>query len=266
MVATRVIAQLHSESPRALSLHSGRSGVHTSRTMMFKELSILLQRLPIDASRTAFQEAVINDNVLGKTTISSRKRTFEHLVSLYVLDPTAPIFRLLRHFWQLDATGRPLICLVAARARDNLLQLGTDFILPLKLGSVYNRAEFEIFISDSFPGRFSEKMRRSLAQNIAATFTQAGFLKGKVKKIRVEPHSSVGAVSLALAVTQMAGDLGRSPWDSPCFRILGLTRATGESLAREASRRGWIEYSQLGEAQALSFRHLAHDLRVMELS
>jgi hypothetical protein len=82
-----------------LGFNTGRNGVHTARTMMFKELSALLQQLPLEAPRTAFEAAVLQENVLGKTTISSRKRTLEHLVSLYVLDPAAPVFRLLRHFW-----------------------------------------------------------------------------------------------------------------------------------------------------------------------
>jgi hypothetical protein len=131
---------------------------------------------------------------------------------------------------------------------------------------MYDRSDFERFIDERFPGRFSDKMRRSLAQNLASTFTQAGFLKGKARKLRIEPQPSVGAVSLALAIGKLAGDFGGSVWASPYFRILGLSRVTGDSLAREASRRGWIEYSQVGEVRALSFRHLAHDLRVMELA
>jgi len=234
--------------------------------MMFAELLTLLQQMPVDARRVDFGEAILRENVLAKSTISSRKRTFEHLISLYALDPVVPVFRLLRYFWRLDPSGRPLIALVAARARDNLLQLGTDFILPLALGAIYERSAFEKFIGKFFPGRFSDKMRRSLAQNIASTFTQAGFLRGKARKARIEPQSSVGAVALALAVGKLAGDAGTSIWDSPWFQVLGLSRTTGDRLAREASRRGWIGYSQVGEVRALSFRHLAHDLRVMELS
>ena len=99
---------------------------------MFKELSTLLQLLPFEAPRPAFEAAVLQENVLGKRTISSRKRTLEHLLSLYGLDPSIPVFRFLRHFWRLDPTGRAQIVLVAAGARDPLLQLGTDFILPLR--------------------------------------------------------------------------------------------------------------------------------------
>ena len=242
-----------------------RAGVHTARTIMLREISTMLEQMPPECARSAFEKAVVQDNILGKATVSSRKRTFEHLVSLYALDPAVPTFRLLRHLWRLDPTGRPLICLVAARARDSLLQLGTDFILPLALGTQYDRPTFETFISERFPNRFSDKMRRSLAQNIASSFTQAGFLHGKIKKVRAKPPESIGAVTLALALNRLDNP-PMSAWESPFFKILGLPRVAGESAAREASKRGWINYSQIGDVGALSFRHLASDTRVMELS
>src|SRR5205823_2094857 len=121
VVISESIFPSRGRNPSALGFNTGRNGVHTSRTMMFAELSTLLQHLPVDARRVDFEEAILRENVLAKSTISTRKRTFDHLISLYALDPVVPVFRLLRHFWGLDPAGRPLIALVAARARDSLL-------------------------------------------------------------------------------------------------------------------------------------------------
>ena len=263
-----IIASAHhptQEVPTAPGFNTGRNGVHTSRTMMFAELSTLLQHLPLEAPGAAFEGAVLQENVLGKTTISSRKRTLEHLLLLYGLDPSIPVFRLLRHFWRLDPNGRAQIVLVAARARDPLLDLGTDFILPLSVGERYSRTAFEEFIAERHPSRFSDKMRRSLAQNIASSFTQAAFLIGRAVKIRQQPRPSIGAVAFAIALNKISEVVGVTVWSSPWFRVLGLTAAKGDELAREASRRGWIDYRRAGEVVSLSLRHLGSELRIREL-
>lgn len=259
----------HAQQQRLLAeigFNTGRNGVHMARTCMLQEISFLLSELDESTDRAEFTEAVLSGNVLSKSTASSRKRTLEHLISLYGLDPALPLFRLLRHFWRLDAAGRPLILLVAARARDPLLQLASDYLLRVPLGSLCDRSGFEAFIARIFPGRFSEKMRRSLAQNIASTFTQTGFLEGRVKKARRQPKPSVGAVTLSAALGKLSGFSGISLWESPWFQILGLSPSAGDELARTASRRGWIDYRRIGEVVSLSFRHLAEDLRIPELA
>jgi len=250
----------------ALGFNIGCNGAHTARTLMLDEISTLLSQLPRAEDRNTFLEAILVKNILSKSTSSSRKRTFEHLVSLYVLDSRVPLFRLLRHFWRLDPSGRRLTVLVSARARDPLLQLGSDFLLRIPIGDVYDPAAFEDFIERTFPDRFSDKTRRSLAQNIASTFTQTGFFAGKFKKVRRQPKQSVGAVALSTALGKLSGFSGISLWESPWFQILGLTPSTGDELTREASRRGWIDYRRLGEVISLSFRHLAEELKIKELA
>jgi len=250
----------------SLGFNMGRNGAHTARTLMLQEMSVLLDQIAGAAGRPVYEESVCSGNILSKSTGSSRKRTFEHLVALYGLSPEIPHFRLLRHFWALDVAGRPLVLLVAARARDPLLQLGSDNLLRLPEGSVYDRTAFEESIARTFPGRFSEKTCRSLTQNIASTFTQTGFLEGKIKKVRTQPKPSVAAVALSAALGKMSGFHGISVWESPWFQILGLSPNDGDLLAREASRRGWIDYRRAGEVVSVSFRHLAEELRIKDLA
>lgn len=249
-----------------LGFNSGRNGVHAARTVMLGEISSLLAEVGGNRDRQDYADAVVERNVLSKSTASSRKRTLEHLISLYALDGHVPVFRLFCHFWRLDVGGRPHIALVLARARDPLLQLGSDFILPLRPGGPYVREDFEGFITSRHPGRFSEKTCRSLAQNIASTFTQTGFLEGKVRKTRREPGKSIGAVALALALGRLGADRAGPSWESPWMEILGLSPSARDDAAREASRRGWIDYRRIGEVASLSFRQLAEELKIPELA
>ena len=266
MTLCRVAGPCRESTLETLGFKLGLGGVHMARTLLAKELAILLNQLPQARDKTTFSQAVLEGNILSKSTASSRKRTFEHLVSLYGLDVRLPIFRLLRYFWNLEPFSPRLVMLVAARARDPLLQLGTDFLLPIPVGGTYDRIAFENHVNGMFPNRFSAKMCRSLTQNIASTFTQAGFFEGKVKKVRCQPKPSVAAVAFSLSLGKLSGFTGTSAWESPWFQILGLSRAAGDELAREASRRGWIDYRRIGEVSSLTFRGLGDELKIDELS
>jgi hypothetical protein len=96
-----------------------KGGTHLARTMMLKELGILLDYVDSsEASKEEYISAIINDNCLAKRSVATRKLTARHLVSLYSLNPGEIIFRSLVFFWQRDEIGRPLLALLSAYARD----------------------------------------------------------------------------------------------------------------------------------------------------
>ena len=90
----------------------GDKGTHTSRTIMLSELSDLLATEPIDAERTEYASAIIDDNVLGKQTMATRRLTNQRLGELYGLNRRLPLFRTLRRLWAIDEDGRPLMALL----------------------------------------------------------------------------------------------------------------------------------------------------------
>jgi hypothetical protein len=97
----------------------GAKGTHTSRTMMFEELSHVLQATAPDARRADYAAAIIDGNCLSKQTASTRR--LKRLGELYGLDPSIPLFRILRRLWDIEADCRPFLALLAAIARDPLL-------------------------------------------------------------------------------------------------------------------------------------------------
>jgi len=101
-----------------LGFQSGKSSVHTSRTMMLAELSLILENVGPQTRADEYVAAVVEQNVLGKPTQTTRKRTAQRLAQLYALDQSCPIFRLLRHFWSSDVAAQPLLAYLAATARD----------------------------------------------------------------------------------------------------------------------------------------------------
>ncbi len=108
--------------PEIFGSRSGSKGTHTSRTIMLDELMTLLSAVPDSSPRAAYLAAIIEGNVLAKSTVSTRKCSAQRLSELYLLDPNAPLFRVLRRMWEVDAAARPILALLCALARDPLLR------------------------------------------------------------------------------------------------------------------------------------------------
>ena len=98
------------------------AGTHTSRTIMLDELTALLASCPPDAAYKDYAFAVADTNVLGKSTLATRKKSLRHLRELYALRADVPVFAGLRSLWWDDPTSRPLLAVLCAAARDPLLR------------------------------------------------------------------------------------------------------------------------------------------------
>ena len=61
-------------------------GPHISRTMMLAELGAVLASVPPGSAAADYREAILQRNVLGKTTDSTRQKSLRHLRELYALD------------------------------------------------------------------------------------------------------------------------------------------------------------------------------------
>ena len=120
-------------------------GPSTSQTIMVSSLQRLLSLLPPDASADAYRSAVMEDNILGKTTTGGREWAFRQLRRFYALDPRSLLlFRALRDLWLDDASGQPLLALLCAIARDPVLRASASVILSAEPGEVVGPADFEV--------------------------------------------------------------------------------------------------------------------------
>ena len=102
-------------------------GAHSARSMMFLEMHNLVRALPQDATKDDFPRAIIEENILEKSTLSGRKKSLRHLTELYGLDPSKALFRV---FWMLghaDRNSLAQLCLVCAYEGDRHGNLYTGF-------------------------------------------------------------------------------------------------------------------------------------------
>lgn len=226
---------------------------HLSKTLMLPELSALFAAAPVGAQRAELRRRVVEDNVLLKSTMINRVDHFKRLSSLYGLDPGIPLYRLLRASWEDGPEDRPLQALLIAVARDPLLRSTAAWVLSLEPGALAAPAEFSGLIAAAFPDRYSLASLRSAGQNLAASWRQAGFLAGKVRKVRARAAPGPVSAALALYLAHLAGERGLGLFDSLWARLLDVRADERHELAFRASQRGLLEYRRIGEVVEVGF-------------
>jgi len=232
--------------------------------MMFQELVAVLNHVPANASAASYQKAIIDDNVLGKPTRTTRERSAKRLVELYALDPDCTLFRLLRHFWPADSASEPMLAFLLASARDPLLREATPLVVGIKQDEPVTAEVIGEHLAQQYPSRFRPTTLHSTAQNVASSWTQAGYVRGKVKKIRIKPNVTPVVLSYAAVLGYLCGLRGKLLLDSPWTRLLDRSPAEITDLAHEASKQGWLRYKGAGSVVEIAFPGMlrAHEERV----
>lgn len=231
----------------------GKSGAHDSRTMMLPELRALFSRTDINTSRQQYREHIVDLNCLDKPTSSARKLTAGHLVDLYGLSEDIPMFRIFRRLWELRPEGQPLLALQLAAARDPLFRLSVPLILELQPGEPLQREQTEAVLMAQDPNRFSPSSLKSFAQNINGSWTQAGFLQGRIKKSRAEPIVTEINVAFALFQAYLNGLSGQRLFSNEWCKLLDCRFERLLELSRLASQRGLITLKHSSEVIEVDF-------------
>jgi len=221
--------------------------------MMLDDLRVLLAHVPEQALRADYAAAVIESNLLGKPTRKSRELSFRHLASLYGLDTANPIFRNMRRLWPINSAAQPLLALAVALARDPLLRCTQEFVLALSPGTSVIRDDFEKILSTENPDRFSPASLKSFAQNVAGSWTSAGFFVGTQRKTRSSPDPQPESAALLLFLSYLEGRTGERLFAADWTRLLEVPLETVASLASTASRRGLLNYMSAGGITDIRF-------------
>ena len=239
--------------PEALGFKNGDTSVHTARTMMLAELAALFSVVPAESVRDDYFRAAIDDNLLGKRSMVTRRSSVKHLAELYGLTPAEPLFRNLRRLWPQSGLGRPMLALLCACARDPLLRLTAPNALKAREGTTIPRAQVEEVIATGAPGRFSPKTTRSVAQATSSTWTQSGHFTGRAKKVRSRPRVTREAVAYALFLGHLCGLRGPALFTSFWASLLDRRPEEILTLAEEASAAGLLTLKQAGPVVEVGF-------------
>ncbi len=235
---------------------AGSGGAHTSRTVMLRELTLLLAACPPGATKQDYVAAILEDNVLSKRSDSTRHRSLRYLRELYVLDPASPVFRTLRDLWCLDPKAQPLLALECALARDPLLRATAPTVLALPEGAPVDAAMLAKSVTERYPNSYSPPVAEKIGRNTASSWTQSGHVRSRTKKIRVRVNPRPPAVAIALFLGYLSDARGASLFETMWAQALDAPKHALLERAFAAAQRGLIEFRQAGDVVEVGFRWL----------
>lgn len=220
---------------------------------MFSELSKVLD----NGILTGSFERALEENAANKSTKSNQHKTNGFLKNLYQFDANDVSFAALLYFWKVsDIHSKPLLALVYATQMDYLLRESIQVVAKTAVGEKVLIEKLEENIEDYHPKRFSDNTKRSVAQNIASSWKQAGFIEGKVKNIRVQPEINYHLLTFALLLGYLDNQRGDYLFSSPPIKALHLPDSKVRELAIEASKRDLLRYQSSGTVTTINFETL----------
>ncbi len=226
------------------------------RSMMFLEMRTLVRSMPLTVTKDDFTKAIVDENILEKPTLSSRRESLIRLTQLYGMDPSKALFRVLWDLGHSDLDSLPQLCLVCAYARDPQLRHSFELIRTLRLGEVLARADMEQHLENGFPGRFSRATKASMAQNVNTTWTFGGHLAGKVKKTRRLPEPRPVSAAYAMFVGYLTGLRGERLLNSIFAALVASNRSQLQAALSLASARGLLSLKQAAGIVEFDFPNL----------
>jgi hypothetical protein len=245
-----IVAPIDRSALARVGIKAQGGGPHQSKTMMLAELTELISSGAADRA----EEAIIHDNLLGKPSIRARKVALMRLRQLYGLGEDCPICTIMHRLWEHDPPGRPMLALLCALARDPTLRDGAAAVLDAALGEQVRWPAIAAAFEAMHPGRLNEKMAKSLAQHAASSWTQAGFLKGTVRKERARAKATPAAAAYAALIASLCGFGGRRLLESRWMDVLDRPGEDRIALLRQAEGLGLARVRSVGDVLEIDIR------------
>lgn len=240
-----------------------RRSAITSQSIGVRELGVLLDAVPADAPEEEYERAIVEDNVLGLETATSREWRFKTLRRLYLLNPGTILFRALRDLWGTDSEARPVLAGLCAMTQDTVFRATAELISRLNVGDEVAATDFIAPIEEQFPGAYQQITIETIAKKAYASWEQTGHL-GEAEggtRVRTRATCRPADVAYGLLLGHLEGHRGEALFGTVWARVLDQPRSHLEDQAFAASQRGMIEYRHAGGVIEVSFREL---LRPME--
>jgi hypothetical protein len=236
-------------------------GAHSSRTMMLDEITRILIAVPVDSPDEAYRQAILEMNLLGKKTIATREKTMRYLRELYGLSESIPIFSLYRKLCAFDPKSAPLLSLMVSLARDPQLRATADVVLNARTGDIITGEAIQDALRTAFQNRYSQNNIGKISRNAASSWTQAGYLSGRTKKIRIRSQPGPAAMTLCLILGHLGGWHGEQMLTSTWCRILDLSFEQARTLALAGNREGLISMKIIDTVVEIAFPRFDNILR-----
>lgn len=230
--------------------------IHTSRTMMFKELSALIDHQVFD------ENSIVEMNILGKLSASGIRTTLNYLSRLYDFKEANQLWKVFTFLWHMaEESDKRIITLLYAIHKDELLRVSIPIVLNAKPGKRVEPRAVQEAISKAYPGRYAATTSISAAQNTLSSWKQAGYIEGKVRNIRVNVKPDKPAVLFALFLGYTEGKVGEDLLKTIWINTLELSQEKLHELLAQASLGDLIGYRRAGGITIIQFEPLLNHIQ-----
>ena len=238
-------------------------GATTSHTIVVPALRLLLAEVGTHAAASDYERAVLDDNVLGKSTIGARRRTLRYLRELYILRKDSLLFRALGDLWRDDTSGQPLLAGLCALARDPVFRASAQAIFDSDPGDQVTSSGLAESVAKTFPNSYSDSTLAKAGRNTFSSWEQTGHLRSMARnyKVRQRAVCTPSATAFALFLGHLEGASGSALFDTLWARALDRPREQLIDMAIAASQRSLIDFRHSGGISEVRFSEL---LRPME--
>lgn len=234
----------------------GDKGTHTSRTIMLEEIKTLLVAAPGQAQWEDYVSCVVEDNCLGKRTLSTRKLTLQRLREIYGLNSAIPLFRIFRDLWTIDETSKPQLACLMGLARDPLFRITMPSIFNTQIGDDFSRKKMTDDLMARMEGRLNESILDKVVRNASSSWTQSGHLQGRAHKIRKRLRPTPVSCTFALLMAYVLGKRGLGLLENTWVAVLDASQEDIIALAVDAKRLGLLDLRQMGNILDITFPNL----------
>lgn len=233
--------------------------VHTARTMMFEEISRLMNY----SSGNNDHHVALQENITGKQTQKNLQRTNAALTRLYELDDKSVGFTCFKYFWnKVEESERPLLAFLFASANDFLLYDSLEALINTPVGSAIGSSYLSDIITKNHPGLFSPNTIASASRNLVSSFRQAGFLTKPPDNLKIKISPGLYSFSFACLIAYLKGNHGTLIQESKWIEIFGLDSSTFRDFAVQASLNDIMEYKFAGSVVTISFNNFFKNLGI----
>jgi hypothetical protein len=226
---------------------------------MLREMRQLLAAVQRDATYDDYRRAIVEENVLGKRTMATRKESLRRLRELYGLSTGIPLFRALRDIWDANSDAQPILALLCASARDPILRASADLILQTPEGARVTPQMIETATASAFPNRYNATMLANIGRHAASSWQQSGHLRGHAAKTRARAAAHPESTAYALFLGHLTGAGGERLFNTPWSELLDAPGRLLHEQARTAAQQGWLDFKSLGGVTEIEFPYLLRD-------
>jgi hypothetical protein len=221
-----------------------------------------MERVP-EYRAASFRTAVIDDNILARTSASARAKLFQELKGRYLLDLDSPLFAAFLAEWRShpDTHDRQLLAYTLFVLNDRTVYLTSrDWLFPhlrqasseLRIGDLL--VFFQLRGKTDYPdvAAWTPITLTRVAQHYLASVRDFGLATGGTRKIAVRPSLQPGPVRLLIRALMLTGVPSLEIIRHDAFKILGITPGEVVDILSELNRHGALRFRMQADVIELS--------------